>query len=174
MEYNCHIFSKYLVFQMKDLVFQSKYLVFRLETLDLDRSTRYFESEVSKYQVFHTLNSKYQVFRAKGLVFKKGVKSPVISGFYVCPLASAIQSKFQVFKILGISLEISSFLNSRCERPSISKFLIQNPRKYQVFHLKYQVFRKYVTNIHRNIITNQIIFLWNTIVTYFQNTQYFK
>ena len=128
MEYNCHIFSKYLVFQMKDLVFQSKYLVFRLETLDLDRSTRYFESEISKYQVFHTLNSKYQVFRAKGLVFKKGVKSPVISGFYVCPLASAIQSKFQVFKILGISLEISSFLNSRCERPSISKFLIQNPR----------------------------------------------
>ena len=29
MEYDCHMFSKYLVFQMKNLVFQSKYLVFR-------------------------------------------------------------------------------------------------------------------------------------------------
>ena len=49
MEYDCHIFSKYLVFQMKDLVFQSKYLVFRLETLDFDRNTRYFESEIPAF-----------------------------------------------------------------------------------------------------------------------------
>ena len=60
MEYDCHIFSKYLVFQMKNLVFQSKYL---------DRNTRYFESKISKYQVCNTLNLKYQVFRAKYLLF---------------------------------------------------------------------------------------------------------
>ena len=34
---------------MKDLVFQSKYLVFRLETLDFDRNTRYFESEIPAF-----------------------------------------------------------------------------------------------------------------------------
>ena len=71
MEYDCHIFSKYLVFQMKNLVFQSKYLVFR-----------------SKYQVFHTLNLKYQVFRAKYLVFRKlgiSTKQPV-PGSLLCPL----------------------------------------------------------------------------------------
>ena len=49
MEYNCHIFSKYLVFQMKNLVFQSKYLVFQWKTLDFDQNTRYFESEILKY-----------------------------------------------------------------------------------------------------------------------------
>ena len=49
MEYDCHIFSKYLVFQMKNLVFQPKYLVFRSKTLDFDRTTRYFESEILKY-----------------------------------------------------------------------------------------------------------------------------
>ena len=38
----------------------------------------------------------------------------------------AIWSKSQVFEILDISLEIPSFLNSRCEKPSISKFLIRN------------------------------------------------
>ena len=48
MEYDCHIFLKYLVFQMKKLVFQSKYLVFRSKTLDFDQNTRYFESEISK------------------------------------------------------------------------------------------------------------------------------
>ena len=47
MEYDCHIFSKYLVFQMKNLVFQSKYLVFRSKTLDFVRNTRYFESVIS-------------------------------------------------------------------------------------------------------------------------------
>ena len=41
MEYDCHIFSKYLVFQMKNLVFQ-------LKTLDFDRNARYFESEFLK------------------------------------------------------------------------------------------------------------------------------
>ena len=59
MEYDCHISSKYLVFQMKNLAFQSKYLVFRSKTLDFDRNTKYFESEISKYLVFHTLNLKY-------------------------------------------------------------------------------------------------------------------
>ena len=34
IEYDYHIFSKYLVFQMKTLVFQSKYVVFRSKTLD--------------------------------------------------------------------------------------------------------------------------------------------
>ena len=40
--HNCHIFSKYLVFQ-------SKYLVFRSKTLDFDQNTGYFESEILKY-----------------------------------------------------------------------------------------------------------------------------
>ena len=52
-EYDCHIFSKYLAFQMKNLVFQSKYyfeiLLFRSKAMDFDRNTRYFESEISKY-----------------------------------------------------------------------------------------------------------------------------
>ena len=85
MEYDCHIFSKYLIFQMKNLVFQMKnpvfqpkYLVFRSKTLDFDRNTRYFNSKTLKYQVFHNLNLKYQVFRAKHLVFRKRCK---ISGF---------------------------------------------------------------------------------------------
>ena len=43
MEYDCHIFSKNLVFQMKNLVFQSKYLVFRSKTLDFHRNIRYIE-----------------------------------------------------------------------------------------------------------------------------------
>ena len=34
--------------------------------------------------------------------------------------------QIQVFKILGISLEIPSISKSRYERPSISKFLIRN------------------------------------------------
>ena len=32
MKYDCHIFSKYLELQMKNLVFQSKYLAFRWRT----------------------------------------------------------------------------------------------------------------------------------------------
>ena len=51
MEYDYHIFSKYLIFQTKNLAFQSKYLVFRSKTLDFDRNTRYFESEILKYLV---------------------------------------------------------------------------------------------------------------------------
>ena len=38
----------------------------------------------------------------------------------------AFYSKFQVFEILGILLEISSISNSRYEKPSISKCLIRN------------------------------------------------
>ena len=36
MECDCHMFLKYLVVQMNNLVFQSKYLVFRSKTLDFD------------------------------------------------------------------------------------------------------------------------------------------
>ena len=39
LEYDCYIFSKYLGFQMKNLVFQSKYLVIRSRTLDFGRNT---------------------------------------------------------------------------------------------------------------------------------------
>ena len=49
MEYYCHIFSKYLVFQMKNLVFPSQNLAFWSKTLDFDRNTRYLKSEVLKY-----------------------------------------------------------------------------------------------------------------------------
>ena len=56
MQCDCYIFSKYLLFQMENLVFQSKYLVVRSKTLDFDRNTRYFESEILKYKVFQTLN----------------------------------------------------------------------------------------------------------------------
>ena len=49
MEYDSHIFPKYLLFEMKNLLFQSKYLVFRSNTVELDQSTRYFESEISKH-----------------------------------------------------------------------------------------------------------------------------
>ena len=79
MEYNCHIFSKYLVFQIENLAFQSKYQVFLWKTLDFNRNTRYLKSEILKYQVFHTFNLKYQVFRAKYLVFQKRCEIP---GFY--------------------------------------------------------------------------------------------
>ena len=34
------------------------------------------------------------------------------------------------FEILGISLEISSISDSRCEKPSISKFLIRNAKYF--------------------------------------------
>ena len=46
MEYDCHIFAKYLVFQMKNLVFQLEYLAFRLKTLDFKQNTRHFEWEM--------------------------------------------------------------------------------------------------------------------------------
>ena len=39
MEYDCHILLRYLVSQIKNLVFPSKYLVFRSKTLDFDRNT---------------------------------------------------------------------------------------------------------------------------------------
>ena len=35
-------------------------------------------------------------------------------------LVPALESKYRVFKILGISLEIPTSSNSRCEKPSIS------------------------------------------------------
>ena len=48
MEYDCHIFSKYVVF-LKNLVFESKYLVFRSKTLNFESNTKYFESNILKY-----------------------------------------------------------------------------------------------------------------------------
>ena len=63
MESVCHIFSKYLVFQLK-------YLVFRSETQYFDRNTRYFEIKILKYRVFQTVILKYSVFRAKYWVFR--------------------------------------------------------------------------------------------------------
>ena len=75
--YSCGIrlshFLKYLVFQMKHQCF--------------DRKTRYLKSKILKYQVLHTLNLKYQVFRAKYLVFRKlgiSTKKPVRRR-YLCP-----------------------------------------------------------------------------------------
>ena len=67
MEYDCHIFSKYLVFQMKNLVLQSKYLVFRLKTLDFDRNTRNFESE--NFEILGFSHLEFDIFRAKYPVF---------------------------------------------------------------------------------------------------------
>ena len=37
MEYDCHIFSKYLVFQMKNVVFQSKYLALRSKIRNFEK-----------------------------------------------------------------------------------------------------------------------------------------
>ena len=56
MEYDCLTFSKDLVFQMRNLVFQSKYVVLRSKILDFDRNTGYFESEILKYKILHTMN----------------------------------------------------------------------------------------------------------------------
>ena len=60
MECDCHIFSKYLVFQMKNLLFKSKYLVFRSKTLNFDQNSRYLESEILKNQVFHNLDLNFE------------------------------------------------------------------------------------------------------------------
>ena len=49
---DCHLFSKCLVFQMKNLVFQSKYRVFCSKTLDFDQNTSSFDSEFLKDYVF--------------------------------------------------------------------------------------------------------------------------
>ena len=68
MEYDCHIFSKYQVFQIKNLVFQSKYLVFRskyvvfrVKTLDFDGNTRYFEAESFLHFEFEILGISIEV-----------------------------------------------------------------------------------------------------------------
>ena len=52
-------FRNIYYFKLKNLVFQSKYLVFRSKTLDFDRNTRYLDSKILKYYVFHTMNLKY-------------------------------------------------------------------------------------------------------------------
>ena len=53
------------------------------------------------------------------------------------------------FEILGISLKIPSISNLRCEKPSISKFLIRNTRNFEsenfeilgFSHLEFDIFR---------------------------------
>ena len=105
MEYDCRMFSKYLVFQMENLVFQSKCIVFWLKTLDFDQ-IRNFET-----LVFDTLNLKYWVF---------SIHSPIYSviNIFDCPsvqLAAIIRilfiirirSKYKVFdRNTSISIEI--------------------------------------------------------------------
>ena len=58
MEYDCHIFSKCLVFEMKILVFQSK-------TLDFDRNARHFDSEI-----FERLGFSHLKFEMLGISSK--------------------------------------------------------------------------------------------------------
>ena len=62
MEYNCYISSKYLVFQMKDLVFQSKYLVkpwISIEILGISNqkfwNTRFFTPWIWNTRYFENL-----------------------------------------------------------------------------------------------------------------------
>ena len=86
MECDCHIFSKYLVFQMKNPVFQLKCLVFQSKNLDFDQNTKYLETEILKYQVFHAQNFKYQVFQAKYLVFQKRGILKLVPRKLLCPL----------------------------------------------------------------------------------------
>ena len=45
MEYDCHIFLKYLAFQMKKLLFRSK-------TLDVDKNTWYLKLKNLRYWIF--------------------------------------------------------------------------------------------------------------------------
>ena len=40
---------------------------------------------------------------------------------------AALESKYQVFEILVILLEIPSISTSRCEKPNISKFWFKKP-----------------------------------------------
>ena len=131
MEYHCHISSKYLVFQMQNLAFHSKYLIFLSKTLDFDRNTKYFKSEVLKYQVFHILNWKYQVFPVKDLAFQKRCEIPDFQ-WILCVSSS----------ICGIRLshifEIPSISN---EKLSISIEILSISIKNLEFRSKYQVFR---------------------------------
>ena len=47
MEYDCHVVSKYLVFQSKHLVFQSKYLIFQSSDLVFWSKTFDFDQKPS-------------------------------------------------------------------------------------------------------------------------------
>ena len=49
MDYDCHISLKYLVFHIKNLVFQPKYLVFLLKTWISIEILGIFELEILKY-----------------------------------------------------------------------------------------------------------------------------
>ena len=55
----------------------------------------------------------------------KHVEETNTTSGHICP---ALESKYRVFEILGISLERPSISPSRCEKPSISKFLIRNTK----------------------------------------------
>ena len=151
MEYHCHISSKYLVFQMKNLAFHSKYLIFLSKTLDFDRNTKYFKSEVLKYQVFHILNWKYQVFPVKDLAFQKRCEIPDFQ-WILCVSSSICGIRLShIFEIpsisnekLSISIEILVFRSKTLNFDRNTRYFESEMSKYQVFHtlnLKYQVFR---------------------------------
>ena len=117
LEYDCHIFLKYLVCQMKNLVFQSNCLLFR--TLDFGRNTRCFKSEILKYQVFHTLNLKYQVFLTTHLVFQKDAKSWV----FVCSMyipSIGFRSYLYILNLLVHIKFLRSLINNKNIRYHLS------------------------------------------------------
>ena len=121
MKYDCHIFSIFSIcfFEIPSISNEKpsisiEILGILIENLDFDRNSRYFEPEILKDQVFHTLNLKYQVFRAKYQVFQiQGVKNLVFQDFlFEIPSISieilGFPSKYFVFRlnILGFSFEI--------------------------------------------------------------------
>ena len=146
------------------LVFQSKYLVFPSKTFDFDRNTRYQNKKLRNTRFFTAgiLNTRY--FERNTQYFKKGVKSRGFSGFYVDFSASslsyslnicnklkqpkdiiifsvpAIQSKFQVFKILGFALEI----------PQYFKFNVWKTQYFKISDSKYLVFQFQIPGFHLN------------------------
>ena len=56
-----------------------KNLILRLKTLVLDRQTWYFNSNILKYLLFHTLNLKCWVIREKYRVFRKRYDIPSLN-----------------------------------------------------------------------------------------------
>ena len=71
MEYDCHIFSKYQVFQ-------SKYLVFRSKTLDFDRNTRYFDG-IRLSHIFEILSISNQKPSISIKILRISIEKLVIS-----------------------------------------------------------------------------------------------
>ena len=102
----------------------------------LDRNTRFLESKISKYQVFHTLNLKYQVFRAKYPVFQKlgtSTKKPVHLE-YDCH----IFSKYLVFQMKNLVFH-SKHLVFRSKTLEYQVFQIKNFKILGFSHLKFEI-----------------------------------